>query len=305
MFRTLDLVAVEVPEGSALRRDSVLKDAAQPPGFQDRYDFRTLVYSATRQARGGGAVLVCPPLLNLARPFLDGLGVAVRRVRRYRRHWEVEVEAPRGDAIEAMFEGEPYAIPVAAPDPAFAGQVVLQTLSKDNDLEWIADWARHYAATQGITHVLFFDNNSTTYESEQVTEALARVPGLQGATVVRCRARYGPMGLVRPSGAALFLQLGLLNTSRHRYAGRARAVLYCDVDEMLFSPPGETLVGAALRHPLGYANAKAHWRYARVPEGRKPGYGDHLWRREPDMLSMEKWALRPVFRPADGGTQRP
>ncbi|QDC10204.1 hypothetical protein FHY55_13525 [Oceanicola sp. D3] len=299
MFETLTLEPLRLPKDAPVQRRPLLRPAAQPANFAERYDFSTLAYSATFLPERGRIVLVCPKLLNLAgllrgATFRSELGVhPVTALRRYRRHDELWVRARACPSrLSVVLDGEELSISVAVPDEAFAGKVVLSTLSRNNPLPWVRDWAAHYVASAGVEHVLFFDNGSTEYGLEDIRACLASVEGLSGATVVGVDVPYGPMAAKPPRGIALFLQLGIINTIRHRYFPHARGLIWCDVDEMLVAADGAgTLVEQAERSRLGYATARCHWRYAVDAAGEVPMHGDHIWRRDPETYSKEKWCI--------------
>ena len=61
---------------------------------------------------------------------------------------------------------------------ALRGDRVIFTINKDNDLAWIADWARFYVAEHGATAAVVYDNGSTDYIGRPLSGAtLAAVPG--------------------------------------------------------------------------------------------------------------------------------
>lgn len=116
-------------------------------------------------------------------------------------------------------------------DP-LAGQRVVMTLSKDNPLPWIEDWAAFHVARQGATAVLLYDNRSTRYGVAELGRTLSRVPGLRRAIVVDWPFPYGAGGT--PTQPALnFCQTGMLDHARRHYCRKAASVLNLDVDELL------------------------------------------------------------------------
>lgn len=290
---------MSVPADGEWQRDVVLRDSARGPDFDTRYDFTTLAYSGVYLAERRAIVLICPKLLNFetlvrAGQFSSDLGThKLLRIRRLRRHSEIWLSASvapqtitfsAGDIVESC--------EVHAPDPTPTGLHTLTTLSKDNDLTWIDAWARHYARTQGVEHVLFYDNGSTTYTAQQIADVLADVPGLSSATVVSVPLPFGAVGTHTPHGVALFLQPALLNLARYRFLPMARTVLNCDIDEMLISDDGR-LCDVAMRSMFGYATARAHWRYRPSGLDGVPRYGDHILRADPDATTKEKMCIRP------------
>lgn len=299
MFQTLDLAPMVLPEAGPWRREALASAAGQGPDFADRYDWTTLLYGAAFGPRG--LVAVAPRLLNLTAllrqgRFLSDAGAhPVRRIRRYRRHDEVALGGPPpGAALAFEAGGLRLATPVRR--PWAAGRRVLATISRDNALEWIGDWAAHHVRNQGAEAVLLFDNRSTRYTPPEILQRLRGIAGLQGALVVSAPCRYGPLLRKGARGKAKFLQSGLLNLARLGWLSDARSVLVCDIDEIALSEPGApTLFEAAERGLLGYATAPALWRGA-APSGRLPRHGDHLLAWTPERRSKEKWAVVPSGR---------
>jgi hypothetical protein len=288
-----------VPVDGEWKRDAVLRETARGADFDLRYDFTTLAYSGVFLAPRQAVVLICPKLLNFetlvrSGQFHSELGAhKLLGIRRLRRHSEIWLSASVAPDTMTFTAGDiETTCDVHAPDATPSGLNALTTLSKDNDLTWIDAWARHYASTQGVEHILFFDNGSTTYSAEQITEILANVPGLVSATVVNVPLPFGALGTHAPHGIALFLQPALLNLARYRFLPMARTVLNCDIDEMLISDDGR-LCDVAMRSMFGYATARAHWRYRPAGATDVPRYGDHILRADPDATTKEKMCIRP------------
>lgn len=294
----LDLVPAVLPARSDLRRAAVLRPEARGPDHDERYDSRTLVYGAAYRPDRRALVLVGPPPLNLdglirAGGFLaDGTRLKLRRIRTYRRHCEIWLDAAAAPAdLRFRHDELDLAVPILRPLPGFAGRRCLVTLSRDNDLDWIANWARHCARHQGAEALLFLDNGSTRYSPAEIAARLADVAGLSAATVCAVPSPFGPLGTRSPVNRALFLQTALLNLCRHAWLRDARTVLHCDIDEMPVSD-GPTLFEAAESSWLGYATAGCPVRFAAPGGAAAPRHGDHVLRREPETFTKEKWALR-------------
>ena len=190
-------------------------------------------------------------------------------------------------------------VDILRPLPAFAGRRCLVTLSRDNDLDWIGDWAAHCARHQGAEALLFLDNASTRYGRAEISARLADIAGLSAATVCTIPSPFGPLGTRAPVNRSLFLQTSLLNICRHAWLRDARTVLHCDIDELPVSD-GPTLFEAAEASWLGYATARCPVRFPATGGAAAPRHGDHILRRVPETFTKEKWALR--VRGPLGGT---
>lgn len=117
----------------------------------------------------------------------------------------------------------------------FRDQNVLFTLSKDNDLAWIVDWARFHVVHHAVSAVVLFDNNSSRYSRAELEQALSSVPGLQVAAVVPTPFRYTREDAAHPQNLfwAHFLQPSVMVNLLQRYGLAARGIMNCDIDELL------------------------------------------------------------------------
>ncbi|UXN74149.1 hypothetical protein N8D56_02365 [Devosia sp. A8/3-2] len=80
-----------------------------------------------------------------------------------------------------------------------AGDRVIFTINKDNNLEWIADWARFYVKEHGATAVVVYDNGSTEYGLDDIRSTLAAVEGLKKFLVIPCPTDTAPWATSIPS----------------------------------------------------------------------------------------------------------
>ncbi|MCO6381696.1 hypothetical protein [Oceanicola sp. 502str15] len=300
MFETVILEPLRLPKDAPLERVRLAPTEGRGPDYDTMFDFRTLAYGAVR-ARGG-VVLVCPKLGRLAQVLRDariaGAGGALRwrGMRRFRRYDEVWISGGEpGPVLEVVLPeaagGAVRRITVMTRRPVFDGLRCLTTKSKDNDLAWIADWARHHVRAQGAEGVVLFDNGSTAYAPEEVTEVLA-ASGLKAATVVSADLPFGPTAVKPPHHIALFFQSATLNLARHWALPRAAAVAVNDIDELFLSRGGRTIFEAAEQSRLGYVTAQGHWRSRAQQEG-PPRHVQHVMRDVPEALCKEKFCIVP------------
>jgi hypothetical protein len=117
-----------------------------------------------------------------------------------------------------------------------ANRRVVMTVSKDNPLLWIRDWAEFYVRQHGADAVLIYDNGSSDYLPEQIADALAGITGLAEIVIVPWAFPYGAGG-AGPGEPALdnFCQTGALDHARRCLCRRSRSVLNVDVDELVVS----------------------------------------------------------------------
>lgn len=279
-----DFSPIVLPEGLGLRRAPVIPEADRPENHDARYDALGLVHDVVHVAEAGVVRLYCPPPLELGVVFregafrLDGRPVRLRRLRRRRRFAVAEIAAPvRPERLSLAFRGWEAEVPVRsdADCAAFAGRNVLVTLSKDNSLAWVRDWARFHVAEHGADAVLFLDNGSDAYGPEALAETLAQVDGLGVVRVARIDRPYGPMPLRGAKSRAMFLQTALLNLARVRWLWRARAALQIDVDELVVARDGASVFDATVASRAGFVKFRGLWRTPMGAAEVEPRHADH------------------------------
>ena len=219
----------------------------------DRFEGRALVYDCFWHADGGEILLVGPPPMNL-KPVLRGAEYqALPSVTQLRPTYHASLStmitelrgAPAGThSVRLTVRGQVFDLPVQPNhSAAFAGRRVLFTMSKDNDLAWIAEWARWHARLHGADAIVCFDNGSTRYGVEEIEETLLGVEGIEKIAVQGWPHSYGmtdPALSLNPF-YILFLQVSSMSVALRRYAAKAYGLLNCDIDELASTPPGTTI----------------------------------------------------------------
>jgi hypothetical protein len=142
----------------------------------------------------------------------------------------------------------------------FRGLNCAVTMNKDNPLDWIGDWARYHVRRHSLEAVLIYDNGSAAYSAAELVDALSAVPGLARIVIARAPFPYGTTdkveaGEVRPN----YLQPALLNLARCDLLRHARAVLNCDIDELVMSRDGSSVFDTAARSPFRAARLPVYW----------------------------------------------
>lgn len=266
-------------------------------GYENAFDATTLWFDAVWH--DGLVTLVCPRLNNLATLFKRGKVTldaeeAKPNVRTFYRHSTVSLKCPLPPVrISLDIDGFRLETPVRIATPErFRGRNTIVTMSKNNDLRWIEDFAGFHARTQGAESILFIDNGSTTYAVSEIQGVLERA-GLD-ALVLSTELPFGPRGLKPYSNSELYLQTCALNAVRLRYLQEARAVLFCDIDELVLSRGAETVFDAAARSPFGYTRFSGTWRYAADVGGAAlVRHADHIFRKPAETSCPHKWCVRP------------
>ena len=302
-----------LPEGSTLRRLPRGPLRPRPKDFVlSKFETRALVYDAFWHLDGKRILLVGPPPLNLLPQVRRAryLALPSHTALRARYHTSASVMltelsgAPRdATGIEMQLGHERFELPLQPNSAAeLAGHRVLFTMSKDNELAWIREWAHYHAAIQGTDAVLLFDNGSSRYEPTEIEATLRSVRGIRRAAVISWPYRYGATDLVVLSNPyyGLFLQIAAMSVALRRYAGRAFGLLNCDIDELVATPPGSNVFDLAHQSPHGLVVTRGRFIEAvpaTPPDGRVLTHRDYLSRRRDPLTRLSrprKWALDPT-----------
>lgn len=282
----------------------------RPPGFFDRFEDRALVYDCFRHADGQRVLLVGPPPLNLMPEFraarFTALPSGTRVKPRFHRSESVmvtELEAVPAGArqIGMHMAGLDFTLEIGASGAeAFAGRRILFTMSKDNELSWIAEWAGYHARRHGADAIVFFDNGSTRYGMDELAATLGAVPGIGPVAIHSWPWRYGapdPRVLDNPFYTQ-FLQVCSMSVALRRYGERAAGLLNCDIDELVAAPEGRTVFDLARSSPRGLVVFTGQYVEPVPRPGAAPPYthGDFLMRRRDPAARLSrprKWVLDP------------
>jgi hypothetical protein len=280
--------------------------------FLDRYERNVLFYDVYWHEDGQRIILQGPPPVDLAdlyrtleisgEPGGERLGMHSHHSANLHLY---SVRAPQGTTHLSVSLGGTVQTVAVGPNQSafFANTNLLATVSRNNDLRWIGDWARFHVVNQGANAVLLFDNQSDRYSLAAIEETLAAVSGLERFGVVSAPFRYtGPDNAIpKDRFWAHFLQPALFTNMLRRYGAKASGILNCDVDELAVPLGSETVFEAARRSWSGSVYFRSAW-VEPVPEALKPeGYRHsdfrHFaasadYRRNP----KHKWALDPARR---------
>jgi hypothetical protein len=241
-----------LPEAQPLRRLPRSPDRQRPAAFHARYEDRALVYDCFRHADGQRILLAGPPPMNLAPQYREASYVALPSAAPLaaRHHASLSTMltelsgAPDGTtAVRMTLAGNAYDLPLgdSLAEP-FRDRRIAFTMSRNNDLAWIAEWARWHRRMQGADAVVLFDNGSTRYDTGAIEETLLAIDGLERIAVVAWPGRYGmtdPALRVNPF-YVLFLQVSAMGVALRRIAPAANGLMNCDIDELVATPQGTT-----------------------------------------------------------------
>jgi hypothetical protein len=308
------------------------------PTFERNYDFATFAYDVfwdTDHTRVHVLGPVAPHSIDLDRKLTfqalpSGISSAFTLIPGdVRYHSWYRISPPSGSAAVEVRIGDQCSVRAIQPNNAavFADRRVLMTISKDNALEWIVDWARFHAVHFGVDAVLVYDNGSTSYAPEDVRHALSKVPGLRTVVVVSWPFPYGPAPR-QGTFDGFWCQPAFLDHARRRLLANAAWVLNLDIDDLLVQI-GETRLEDVLDNSsdswIGFLESRVvntnpelvetprhrdfHWRRACVDSPRATTHA-YKWLAFPNRVPDEaRWDVHSIRHGgghslADGGAFR-
>ncbi|ROS78546.1 hypothetical protein EDF32_0444 [Cellulomonas sp. PhB143] len=203
-----------------------------------------------------------------------------------RRTREIQVEGPLGRATLVVQESG---------QELFAGHRVLVTLSKNNDLLWVEEWAEYYAREHGTSAVLFYDNGSDAYTPEDILSTLSRVPGIEVVVVVPWNFPYGPGGGPAVRWDSDYCQYSVLEHARRRYLARASGVLSVDIDELVLTADGRAVYAHASEARYGAVVFQGRWIEKASEEAVEgvPSFADYFHYDPTLKATTKKWCIDP------------
>jgi hypothetical protein len=258
-----------LPSNSNIKRDAPRPVEFRPSGYEEEFDALTLFYDAFAYLRGQTRylVLVGPPLLNL--------GDALFRAKVGRRHFyevastifardrccDIWISNWTGATLQLDGDlGHFQLTPQTTAHDFYSNRRVLFTLSKNNELAWIADWIKFHSDNHGANAVLIYDNESTKYTAAYLENSMRRHFPRMIINVLNWPYPYGPGGYSKDSGwDSDFCQAGAFQDARFRFLAAAASVLNCDVDEFVVSAAGKSIFDATEKSAGGYIAFGGRW----------------------------------------------
>jgi hypothetical protein len=293
-----------------LRRIPLGPELDRPQSFFDRFDDSAVFYDVFRDYSGRHVYLIGPMGLNLT-PLIEALvitGHPSGTIAKPRIHHGVQAEIlrvtlPAGDKrLSFKFGAQQFILPIQPNQSQhLRGQRVIFTINKDNDLRWIADWARFYVKEHGATAAVVYDNGSETYSLDELRITLASVQGLEKFLVIPWPYKFGSMDDVyekhRFGGNwGMFAQPPKFTQFFRKYAMEARSVLNVDIDELVMSPFRKSVFRAVERSPFGLLRFNRVWVLNVRSETGPPRHQDFFVHKKGRAARDrgKKWALVPA-----------
>jgi hypothetical protein len=295
---------LSLPPDCGLRRDAPRKRRHRQAGYDREFDWYTIFYDVFFS--DGELVLSGPPVRSIAREVRADVRIDGRRLTRVQLQDQDRTQCSR---VPGVHHGNELAIKVrgseisariqSGREELLAGQRVLMTLSKDNNLNWIFDWVSYHVECHGTDAVLFYDNASTVYSVDDIANTLASVPGLATAVIVCWPFKYGPQGGTANRWDSDFCQYGMLEHARRRFLRHARSVVNADVDELVMPIDDRSVYEVAEQSSRGYVQYAGQW-ISSVPVAYEtdwePSFDDYLYQEPGSRLCAAKWCLVPQMQ---------
>lgn len=242
-----------------LRREPPRAPEHREPGYEDKFEYDTLFYDVMLSADGRTVTALGPPLLNCESAVLEGtfrLGEHgptltprhVQHVNGGTTRFDLPRDIPPdhdSQELSITIHGHTARVSIQPADAAdFAGKRVLYSMSQDNHPQWIRDWATYHHRLHGANALIVYDNRSTRYTTDQLRDALQDIPGIDALRVIPWNYSFGTGTGPRGEYDSSFGQMGAINHARWRFAERAEACLFLDIDELVLARDGGSIYDA-------------------------------------------------------------
>lgn len=267
---------VKLPDG--IKRSAPRPVELRDESYDERFDWDTFIYDAFLS--DGVYHIIAPPLLGQdwridMQAAFDSIGADLTSMMWLDKSLRIKARIRDGvSPVSSMVVPFKEAAPVTvkfntlAGNDIFAGQRVLVTMSKDNEISWVRDWIRFHRRIHGATGVLIYDNNSTRYTSQELFDGLADLD-IASLVVVPWPFKYGPQGLIQTNSHwdSNFCQHGGLEHARYCFLQKAVSFLNCDVDELIVPVDGRRSVFDDAESGSGYTFFAGQWTEPLTAEG--------------------------------------
>lgn len=304
--RVVTVNPISLSGNSNIRREAPRPPELQQADYVSRFDDDTLAYDVFAAGDGRRVQLCGPPLLNLAETFMAAVwSIAGTQVRatlsdldRTQYSW-LNSQARGGEELAIITDGFEIKANISPSGlELFRDRRVLTTKSKNNDLQWISDWARFHAIKHGVDAVLLYDNGSDEYTSADVLGALD-LPELEVVIVVEWPFKFGPQGgswdgLKDAPWDSDFCEYGILEHARRRFLHGAAGVISHDIDELVLTHNGQTIFEIVDDSKSGYVSYLGRWIENVTKQTQNtPHFTDFAYYNTVRPPSTGKWAIDP------------
>lgn len=299
---------VRLDENGPLARTPLHPNRPRSVEFMERFESKILYYDCFRSAKDSSVFLIGPPPLNLEDhlndcTFSDGHTNqkfdATHSISRSTLLTQVKKVPLEARILKLEFAAETFQIEIQPSlSDALSGSNILFSMNKDNELQWIQDWAMWHSKTQNVDSVVLFDNGSTQYDLAAVGDTLKDVTSLKKVVLFDWPSKFGARDdrVLSYHYWSHFLQISSMNLVLRRCAAQANGLANLDIDE-LASPLGSgDVFDAARSTPHGIAALAGTWMSAAShskQDTRRHADFIHVARGPAANLCPKKWVLNP------------
>jgi hypothetical protein len=301
----VQLSSVNIPEKTGLSRVKPARSEILDESFWGSYDSKTLFYDVVFDATRKRLRLYSPRLWGLEKDvrgstfLVDGVVQSHHRFLRGKHLDIIEFNnIETANTLSVKMREATWSQSINHTDPLTVGASGVVTLSKNNKLAWIRDWALFYVNEHGADTVVVADNGSTDYTLEDIHAALDSIHGLDHVRVISAPFPFGPNSQhCSRWSEAMFLQAAILNISLDRFFGNDAVMLSVDIDELVMSRKGKSVFDATRKSMFGHITFEGRWVHSKS-SGDQTTHRDHVWTKQVSDKCPTKYAIssRSPFR---------
>lgn len=253
---TISPNSLVIPENFDLRRINARPDEFIDPTYMDKYDNTSIFYDIFES--NNKIYLIGPPLLNLS-PIINScyiifdngreekVSINSKLLERGQLSW-IDLKEIKYKPVSLRFDFSIFSISYKGNknvivdigkdvNDEFNDAKSLMTLQLNNKLEWIHDWAKYYNKVHDVDTIVIYDNNSTNYKLDDISNSLLSITNLKNIVVVPWNFKYGPQGKpwTGPNTPwdSDFCQIGALQHMRFRFSLKSKGFINADIDELI------------------------------------------------------------------------
>ena len=300
---------IVLSDDSRLTRKPRWSLRARPRAFLEAFESKLLAYDVFWSSEGDRILMVGPPLLNLGNAVRSAIFRALPSGKRILPRCHTSLSTTITELVGAPPDTK--SVDVAIGDSQFevevqpnfsaslSGARILFSINKNNELDWIDEWARWHVLNHGTDTVVLFDNGSDRYTTEDIAVRLSRVPGIASYAVIAMPHRFGQVdpAVISNPYWPLFLQISTMSIVLRRFGMAAAGLINCDIDELANPPDGQSLYDVCQASKSGLVILRGRW----IEAVRSAGAPDEVRHRHfPFKLvddnrpsSPAKWVLDP------------
>ena len=286
-----------VTKDGSISRNALCPPDKMAPYYLENFDSKTFWYDAIQD--DNYIRLVCPKLRNFEKElkngsfFLDDTRVDKFQIKRFRRTDILTIKTSsfvkkiKFESISLGLSSELSKTNFSITDNKNCAMVI----NKNNNLEWIEYFAKWHVKFHSLQCLFILDNNSSKYANEDVQSVLKN-SGLCTLVILNLPFNFGPASLGRPyHNRELFLQTSAYNILKFRFLKNARAVLCCDIDELVL-PSKINIFDATIKSKYGFLRFLGKNRYHNFGSTHKISHNSSFYKLG-NKNSPKKWCIDP------------